>query len=994
MATLNIIAQFLQQPKDNDSFGYTIVKNGTPITYSATSTDFISKTFKSSINESVGHIVGLDEGSNYYLIDEFKVGFNGAVIDISRQTSGKYIVSGNFTQYNGQSAKGICRLNTDFSLDTSFTPPDLQAFSSNTYNVSHRLLSNDRIIVFGGLMQCGTSYYIGKLNVNGTIDTGFRANTGFYDGVTTTPYVNDIAIDDNDNIICVGSFQNYSYFVGVTPTVVAINKIIRLTSNGTYDSSFVTGAGFGDDPKKIEWSPLYGGGDGYVIANGVTYKGFSFGNLIKLDLNGDEIPLYNIISNGGSPSGVIIRAMNIDSAGYLTISGVFDGYDSTPCPNIIRLKDDGTRDTSFVTTGGLSQAANVIKSDGTYTYVGGNFTTYKGISAIRYAKIDYTNGDLLENTGQFNDRIYAILITGLIVQPLLIGGAFTNFSNSIIANNNLILPIEINAATTQNTTWQNLNTYNAYSDITYTENLNNIIISYTYSTGDTITVINTFDSPDYVELTVNGENIPPVINLLKYPQAFTPIYNPITFTFNSPYYNRYGFRYLFNITNAKDNSVIGEYNLSPNIIGDGFININKVLSNLTSVDFTPNSLYDNDATNSYVDYNISIGAEFSEKWYYQNVNTYTGTSIYSGYTLLTNVVDISHSYVAGDQINISSSLTSNSLNGLHQVVEVVSNTKIVIDLPFIVGTDTSTSGSTIYADNRKTSYLDVVIISGLTAFNGARSWSDFINWVDNDYTITSGVTETNFLSNIPNSGFTITGEQDIWLNVHTTPLTGSSYIVVAETSNNITSFIQEINSTSNSVQQIAVGFNQISSIFPDCYPNPSVGCIDYYDIYILIDGDPAKRVSKKIRFTLDKRCKIEDYEILFMDRMGSLASYAFQLRAMEKGNITRNTIKQQVDYNLSNESYSNAYDITERGTAITNINLVKTLELNTNWMSDEMSVYFEELLTSPYTWIKINNQYLACTINDTDFEVVRQKNKNLIRKTITITMANNNPLNI
>jgi len=991
MATLNIIAQFLQQPKDNDSFGYTIVKNGTPITYSATSTDFISKTFKSSINESVGHIVGLDEVSNYYLIDEFKVGFNGAVIDISRQTSGKYIVSGNFTEYNGQSAKGICRLNTDFSLDTSFTPPDLQAFSSNTYNVSHRLLSNDRIIVFGGLMQCGTSYYIGKLNVNGTIDTGFRANTGFYDGVTTTPYVNDIAIDDNDNIICVGSFQNYSYFVGVTPTVVAINRIIRLTSNGSYDSSFVIGSGIAGTPREVEWSPTFAGGDGYVIGGGTSYKGVSYGGLIKIDLNGDKITLYDSLTQ---TTGSIVTGMFMDALGYLTVSGNFNAYDGTSCPNIIRIKDDGTKDTAFVTTGGLSVPADVIKSDGyLYTYVGGGFNSYKGSSALGFAKIDYTNGDLLENTGQFNDRIYAILLTGLIVQPLLIGGAFTNYSNSAGVNNNTIIPIAINSVTTQYLTWQNLIDFNSHPDITYTENLNNIIISFSYSSGDTISVVNTFDSPDYVELTVNGENIPPVINLLKYPQAFTPIYNPITFTFNSPYYNRYGFRYLFDIYDST-NKIIGSYKLSPNIIGDGFININKVLSNLTSVDFTSNSLYNNNASKSYIDYNISIGAEFGEKWYYQNVNSYTGNSIYSGYTMLTNVLDITHTYIAGDQINITSSLTSNSLNGLHQVVEIVNDSKIVIDLPFIVGTNTSTSGSTIYADNRKTSYLDVVIISGLTAFNGARSWSDFINWVDNDYTITSGVTETNFLSNIPNSGFTITGEQDIWLNVHTTPLTGSSYIVVAETSNNITSFIQEINSTSNSVQQIAVGFNQISSIFPDCYPNPSVGCIDYYDIYILIDGDPAKRVSKKIRFTLDKRCKIEDYEILFMDRMGSLASYAFQLRAMEKGNITRNTIKQQVDYNLSNESYSNAYDITERGTAITNINLVKTLELNTNWMSDEMSVYFEELLTSPYTWIKINNQYLACTINDTDFEVVRQKNKNLIRKTITITMANNNPLNI
>ena len=55
---------------------------------------------------------------------------------------------------------------------------------------------------------------------------------------------------------------------------------------------------------------------------------------------------------------------------------------------------------------------------------------------------------------------------------------------------------------------------------------------------------------------------------------------------------------------------------------------------------------------------------------------------------------------------------------------------------------------------------------------------------------------------------------------------------------------------------------------------------------------------------------------------------------------------------------------------------------------------FEQLLTSPYTWIKMDNKYYACTINDNDFEVTRQKNKNLIRKTITVTMANNNTINI
>lgn len=991
MPTLSITMQFLQQQLDNTSFGYTIIKNGSPLVYPDTLTDLIDKTFNSSIDEEVGHIVALDYQDRFYKINDFEVGFNNSVIDITKQTSGKYIVSGKFTEYNGETALGICRLNEDFTLDTSFTPPDLQAFGSGIYNVKHRLLSDDKIIVFGAPLLCGTSYYIGKLNVNGTIDTSFKSNTGFFDGVNPTPYVNDIAIDDDDNILCVGQFHNYSYFVGSTPTTVAVNRIIRLSSNGTYDNTFVIGTGFSTSPTKVLWSPTFAGGDGYVIGGGTSYKGTAFGGLIKLNLIGTKITLYNSLS--ASPS---ITGMFIDASGYLTVSGNFTSYNGTSCPNIIRIKDDGTRDTAFVTTGGLSNPANVIKADGSNLYIGGQFNSYKGSSVLGYARIDYTNGDLINSTQTFNNRVWAILPTGLDLTPVLLGGDFTNYSNPSGSNNNSIVPIGINSLTTQYLTWQNLETYNSHPDITYTQVSNNIVVEYTFLESDTVVVSNINDIPGYLEIIVDGNNIPPVITLTNYPQTFTPVYNPVTFKFNSTFYNKYGFRYLFDVYNRKDNELIAKYKLSPQVDGTGYIDISKVLSNLTSVDFN-NQLETNDASNSYVDYRVEIGAEFAQDWVFNSISSNSATgSLYPGYIVLSNEVLISNTYVVGDQISISSSLTSNSLNGLHQVVEIIDAYSLVIDLLFVVGTPTTTTGVTTYADNRKLSFTQSVVLDNLIAFNGARPWNDFINWNGLDYTMSSTSSVANFLTDIPSSGFNITPTQDIFLNIHFNP-TQSIYpiIVAAETSNNITSFIAEITQidAQNSIQQIAVGFNQISEIFSDCYPSPP-DCIDYYDVYLLVDGDPELRVSEKIRFTLDRRCKIEEYEVLFMDRMGSLASYAFQLRAFDKGSITRNMIKQQVDYNLSPDTYSNSYDITERGSYITNVNVVKTLELNTNWMTDEMSVYFEQLLTSPYTWIKIDNKYYACTINDNDFEVTRQKNKNLIRKTITVTMANNNTINI
>lgn len=1000
MPTLSITLQFIQQQLDNTSFGYTIIKNGSPLVYPDTLTNFINKTFNSEVIENVGRIVSLDSVNNYNYVSDFVTGFNGNVFDISKQSSGKYIVSGSFTQYNGDEALGICRLNTDFSLDTSFTPPNLDWFPTGSTIpyfkiVKHRLLSDDKIIVFGTGVKCGTSYFIGKLNVNGTIDTDFKSNTGFWNGTPPiTSYLNDIVIDDNDNIICVGEFTNYSYFSGITPVNLTANRIIRLSSNGTYDSSFVIGAGCTNPPLKVAYNPL---SDTIVIAGSGTYKGDGIGGIMEISNVGTRTGKYFTLSGTG---GDIVTAMHIDASGVLTISGYFNSYNGSAVPNLIRILNNSNRDTTLPNGTTLNIPASVITRDATYTYLGGDFTVYSGQSIVKFLKITSTGSVPLTNQYDFNQKVNAIFLDG--ANNTLVGGNFTIYANTILPNNNTNVPIGVNSLTTQSLTWTNLEDFNSHPDITYTQIANNIVVQYTFLETDVVVVSNVTDIPEYLEIIVDGNNIPPVITLTNYPQTFTPVYNPVTFKFNSTFYIKYGFRYLFNVYNTKDETLIGKYKLSPQVDGTGYIDISKVLSNLTSVDFNPNlnfntNLVTYDASKSYVDYRVEIGAEFAQDWLFNSISSNSEIgSLYPGYIVLSNEVLIANTYVVGDQITINSSLTSNSLNGLHQVVEIIDSYNLVIDLLFAAGTDTTTTGVTTYADNRKISFTQSVVLDNLIAFNGARPWNDFINWNEADYTMNSADFPAKFLTDIPTTGFNITPTQDIYLNIHF-DTTASIYpiIVAVETNNNITSFIDEISLSEidGSIQQVAVGFNQISEIFSDCYPSPP-DCIEYYDVYLLVDGDPELRVSEKIRFNIDRRCKIEEYEILFMDRMGSLASYAFQLRASERGTIKRDMIKQQVDYNLSNDTYLNSYDISERGSYITNVNVVKTLELNTNWMTDEMSVYFEQLLTSPYTWIKIDSKYYACTINDNDFEVTRQKNKNLIRKTITVTMANNNTINI
>ena len=83
----------------------------------------------------------------------------------------------------------------------------------------------------------------------------------------------------------------------------------------------------------------------------------------------------------------------------------------------------------------------------------------------------------------------------------------------------------------------------------------------------------------------------------------------------------------------------------------------------------------------------------------------------------------------------------------------------------------------------------------------------------------------------------------------------------------------------------------------------------------------------------------------------------------------------------------------DKGTQTFHSRVQKTFELNTDWMRDAMSVYFEELLTSPYTFINFGDgKWYGCQVVDGTFETMRYKNERLIRKTIEVYASIESPI--
>jgi hypothetical protein len=144
-------------------------------------------------------------------------------------------------------------------------------------------------------------------------------------------------------------------------------------------------------------------------------------------------------------------------------------------------------------------------------------------------------------------------------------------------------------------------------------------------------------------------------------------------------------------------------------------------------------------------------------------------------------------------------------------------------------------------------------------------------------------------------------------------------------------------------------------------------------------------------FTYDNRCTINDQQLIYLDRMGSWQSFAFQLRTYEKGQITREQYNQHIDGQVQSSQWVGVP--LQKGFRTYNTNVTKTFDLNTNWMGEYDAKRFQELLTSPQVYYLSDNYYCACVVDATGFEVFSQKNKKLIKQSVTIKLAQQDPIN-
>ena len=278
--------------------------------------------------------------------------------------------------------------------DTTFDAGTLNGF--NTTVNSSAVQSDGKILVAGnfGAYQWVAANYIIRLNADWSRDSSFNIGNGF-DSI-----VYSVRIQSDGKILVGGYFTTYQW--------VAANKIIRLNTDGSRDSSFNIGNGFNNTVSSMAIQT-----DGKILVGGyfTTYQWVAVNRVIRLNADGSKDSSFDM-GNGFNGS---VEWMVIQTDGKMVAGGYFTTYQWVAANNIIRLNVDGSRDSSFNIGNGFNTLVKSfsIQPDGKIV-AGGSFSSYQWVSAYKIIRLN-TDGsrDSSFNIGNGFDSYVSSFISQL-----------------------------------------------------------------------------------------------------------------------------------------------------------------------------------------------------------------------------------------------------------------------------------------------------------------------------------------------------------------------------------------------------------------------------------------------------------------------------------------------------------------------------------------------------------------------------------------------------
>ncbi len=255
-----------------------------------------------------------------------------------------------------------------------------------------------------------TTNKIVRLYTDGRRDATFDIWSGFNDAIRA------IVIQNDGKILVWWHFTNYNWTV--------VNRIIRLNTDGSIDTSFVIWSWFNAQVRVIALQ-----NDGKILVWGAitNYNWTTIYRIARLNTNGAIDSSFNVWLGFNNN----IRSIVFQDDGKIILGWWFVVYNWTTTNRIIRVNPNGSRDNTFIIWSGFNEQINsiLLLSDGKIL-VWGLFTGYNWTSVNRIARLN-TDGSLdttFDIWGWFNSQVVSFVIDD---EKIIVWWTFTGYDSTI-----------------------------------------------------------------------------------------------------------------------------------------------------------------------------------------------------------------------------------------------------------------------------------------------------------------------------------------------------------------------------------------------------------------------------------------------------------------------------------------------------------------------------------------------------------------------------------
>src|SRR6266536_5630642 len=324
------------------------------------------------------------EGRAQSAVDGFDPGADRNVKALAVQPDGKIIVGGTFSSLGGRGTgtttrKRIGRLNSDGTLDTNFNP------GANDIVDALAVQGDGKIVVGGFFTMLGGGgtilrNHIGRVNPDGTLDTGF--DPGANDRISA------IALQSDGKILVGGNFTTLG---GGGTGTIARSCIGRLNPDGTIDTAFNPGAtGSGTHPEDSTVFTIVVQADGKIVIGGEltavgggTGTAFARSQIARLNADG-TVDSFDPGANND------VKGLALQTDGKILVVGDFTklggGGTGVTTRNLIgRLNPDGSVDSFDPGANNPAMICVAVQADGK-VLVGGTCSTLGGGGSGIYSR--------------------------------------------------------------------------------------------------------------------------------------------------------------------------------------------------------------------------------------------------------------------------------------------------------------------------------------------------------------------------------------------------------------------------------------------------------------------------------------------------------------------------------------------------------------------------------------------------------------------------------